>query len=104
MAAYLIANVRVHAPEQYREYVARVPALIAKHGGEYRVRGGDVVVLEGQWPPSRLIVMEFPNREAALNFYNDPEYTALKAIRLAVADSEVVLADCLDGTNPVAGQ
>lgn len=38
MPAYVIANIRVNDAERYKDYVANVPALIAKHGGEYRVR------------------------------------------------------------------
>ena len=73
MTAYLIANITVHDAELYKEYVANVPALIEKHGGRYCVRGGDPEVLEGSWTPSRFVVLEFPNREAVLALYNDPE-------------------------------
>ena len=47
--AFLLANVAVRDPDRYREYVENVPALIRKHGGVYRVRGGDFEVLEGDW-------------------------------------------------------
>ncbi len=43
-----------------------MPLLIEKHGGKYRGRDGDSQVLEGNWSPSRLIILEFPDREAAL--------------------------------------
>jgi uncharacterized protein (DUF1330 family) len=48
MSTYLIANIRVNDSEVYKDYVENVPALIEKHGGEYRVRGGETQVLEGQ--------------------------------------------------------
>jgi uncharacterized protein (DUF1330 family) len=93
MAAYLIANIHVHDAERYKEYVAAVPVLIAKHGGCYRVRGGELSVLEGHWSPDRLIVLEFPNRAAALAFYNDPAYAPLRSLRQSVTDSDLVLVD-----------
>ena len=93
MPAYVIANIRVNDAERYKNYVANVPALIAKHGGEYRVRGGEFEVLEGQWTPDRLVVLEFPNREAALAFYNDPDYAPFRSLRQSVTDSSVVIVD-----------
>ena len=93
MAAYLIANIRVNDPGRYKEYVTAVPALIAKHGGQYRVRGGETQVLEGPWTPDRLVVLKFPDREAALAFYNDPEYEPYRDLRQAVTDSSVVIVD-----------
>ena len=93
MRAYLIANIHVQDAERYKEYVASVPALIAKHGGQYRVRGGEAQALEGQWTPDRLIILEFPDRAAALAFYNDPAYEPLKALRQAITDSSLVVVD-----------
>ena len=93
MPAYVIANICVHDAERYKDYVANVPALIAKHGGEYRVRGGEFEVLEGQWTPDRLVVLEFPDREAALAFYNDPDYAPFRSLRQSVTDSSVVIVD-----------
>ncbi|MDH3420953.1 MAG: DUF1330 domain-containing protein [Gammaproteobacteria bacterium] len=93
MPAYVIANIRVNDAERYKDYVANVPALIAKHGGEYRVRGGEFEVLEGQWTPDRLVVLEFPDREAALAFYNDPDYAPFRSLRQSVTDSSVVIVD-----------
>src|SRR5437879_5184522 len=58
MAAYLIADITVHDPDGYKAYAADVSALIAKHGGKYLVRGGGVDVLEGDWTPARLIIVE----------------------------------------------
>ncbi len=96
MPAYLIANIRVNDAERYKAYVEAVPALIAKHGGRYRVRGGEAQVLEGAWTPDRLVVLEFPDREAALAFYNDPDYAPYRSLRQSVTDSSVVIADGYD--------
>jgi uncharacterized protein (DUF1330 family) len=93
MTAYLIANITVHDAERYKEYVANVPALIEKHGGRYCVRGGDPEVLEGSWTPSRFVVLEFPNREAVLALYNDPEYQPYKRLRQSATDSNLIVVD-----------
>ena len=96
MPTYLIANIRVKDAERYKDYVANVPALIERHGGKYRVRGGDFEVLEGPWSPDRLVVLEFPDREAALAFYNDPDYEPFRSLRQSVTDSSVILVDGFD--------
>lgn len=93
MPVYLIADITVHDAERYREYVENVPALIRKHGGVYRVRGGDLQILEGDWSPSRLIVLEFPDRDAALAFHNDPEYEPYRNLRQSISDSNLVIVD-----------
>ena len=96
MSVYLIADVALRDPESYREYVENVPPLIEKHGGRYRVRGGDTQVLEGEWTPSRLIVLEFPDRAAALAFYNGQEYEPYKALRHSISDSNLVIVEGCD--------
>jgi uncharacterized protein (DUF1330 family) len=93
MPAYLIANIHVNDAERYKDYVAAVPALIEKHGGRYRVRGGESQVLEGAWTPDRFVVLEFPSREAALAFYNDSDYVPLRSLRQSVTTSNVLIID-----------
>lgn len=97
VAAYLIADIRVDDVDRYQDYVANVPALVARHGGRYRVRGGAVDVLEGPWSPGRLVILEFPDRAAALAFYNDPAYAPFKALRQAVTASAVAIVDGWNG-------
>jgi uncharacterized protein (DUF1330 family) len=79
----------------YEEYKAKVPALIRKHGGEYLVRGGNFVVLEGDWKPSRLVVFRFPDVASAQALYNDPEYQPLKALRQRVSKMDIVAIEGL---------
>jgi uncharacterized protein (DUF1330 family) len=91
--AFLIADITLHDPQRYKEYVEKVPAIIASHGGRYLVRGGATDVLEGDWVPSRLIVLQFPDKEAAMRFYRDPRYQALKDIRVSAADAKLVIVE-----------
>lgn len=95
MAVFIIADIALHDARRYRVYVDNVPALVAKHGGRYRVRGGEWEVLEGTWSPSRLIVLEFPDREAALAFYNDPAYEPYRQLRQSISDGNVILVEGL---------
>ena len=97
MGAYLIADVNLHLkdPVVYEEYRKVVPALIQKHGGRYLVRGGTYEVLEGDWKPGRLIVLEFPSMEHARGFYESEEYRAIKPLRADNARSNLVLVEGL---------
>ena len=96
MSAYMIVDLDVHEQQGFQEYRAGVPALIAKHGGEYLVRGGDFEVIEGDWQPHRLALFRFPNRQAIRNFHDDPEYAELKALRQRTSSTIVVAVDGID--------
>ena len=50
MSAYLLANITVNNPENYKEYVEKVKSIVEKFDGEYLVRGGEMSVIEGDWP------------------------------------------------------
>lgn len=77
-----------------REYAPPTARLIAKHGGVYRVRGGEPEQLEGERPlPDAFVVLEFPTREAARAWYGDPDYGPLTRLRQAHARTALVLVD-----------
>lgn len=93
MAAYLIIDITVHDPPTYDEYRQLVPPIVARHGGQYVVRGGDPRNVEGDWAPTRLVVLSFADRAAALGFLDDPEYAPIKAMRHAAATSQGIVVD-----------
>ncbi len=93
MAAYIIADIEVTDPEAFQEYRARVPAVIAAHGGRYLARGGETVALEGGWVPGRCVVLEFPDMTAARTFWNSPDYAPLLAIREKSTRSRIIMVD-----------
>jgi uncharacterized protein (DUF1330 family) len=93
MPAYVIVNVTIHDPDAYAEYAAGTPAAAAAYGGRFLVRGGEVTPKEGDWRPQRLVVLEFPDMEAARRWYDSPEYTPLRAIRERAATSDLVMVE-----------
>lgn len=96
MSAYLVVHVDVHDPVRYDTYRALAPASIRQYGGRYLTRGGATEVLEGDWEPKRLVLLEFPSVERARAFWHSPEYAEAKALRMAAATSEMVLLEGLD--------
>jgi uncharacterized protein (DUF1330 family) len=95
MPAYLIVDVEVTDPEQYEKYKAVAPAAIAKYGGRYLVRGGAHTTLEGSWRPHRMVLLEFPDVEAAKRFYDSPEYREARALRANAGKGSFVVVEGL---------
>ena len=92
-SAYIIANVDVTNPEQYEEYKRLSTIAMKAHGAEVCVRGGKVEVLEGDWSPSRMIVLKFPSVEAAKAFNSSVEYSAARKSREGAANMRMVLVE-----------
>lgn len=95
MAAYLIADVNVTDPAAYEGYRREVPATIAAYGGRYLARGGRTEVLEGQWHPHRLVILEFPSMARLQEWYHSPGYAPLAALRQASTSSTIVITEGL---------
>ena len=93
MNAYLVLDLTIHDMESFTEYVEKIPAVISNHGGRYAVQGQIPTVLEGDWKPERLVVIEFPSRDNAKEFLADPEAQALFAIRQRSTTSRMLLVD-----------
>ena len=91
MAAYIVVDIDVHNPAAYEVYKIGVPAIIEQYGGRYLVRGGAVEVLEGDWQPARLVIVEFADTATAKAFLDAPEYAELRKARLASTHSDLVI-------------
>jgi uncharacterized protein (DUF1330 family) len=90
MAAYLLVDCEVTDPKRYDDYKRLAQAAVAQYGGRYVVRGGETVVLEGTWKPKRIVVLEFPDLEAARKFYDSPEYRDARAARAGAAQMNMI--------------
>ena len=93
MPAYLIANIEVTAPVAYEEYRRLAPAAIAAHDGRYFARGGATIVLEGEFTPHRLMILEFSDMAKLKAFHESPEYQPLVAMRNSAARSSFVAVE-----------
>ena len=86
MSAYVVVQVNVTKPEQYKEYRELATIATQKHGGKFLVRGGEATDLEGSRPYSRLVVIEFANSAQAKVWYASPEYQKAKKAREGAGD------------------
>jgi uncharacterized protein (DUF1330 family) len=93
MTVYLIAMVDIHDGAAYEEYLEKVPAMLAKHCGEFVVRGGATDVVEGSWPPGLIVVLEFPDYADAQALLADTDYQTIATIRHRTTTSHIWLVD-----------
>ena len=93
MAAYAILDVDVHDAEGYTEYRGLSGPSVEQYDGRFLVRGGAVETIEGEWQPSRFVVIEFPTMDQAKTWYNSPEYTKARAIRQRTAHSKAIFVE-----------
>ena len=93
MTAYVIVDIDVRDAEGYEEYKKLAPASIELHGGRYIARGGRTETLEGDWLPSRLVILEFESTEQAKKWLNSEEYREARAMRHKTAHSQMVVIE-----------
>ena len=93
MAAYVIFNyLQVFDEEKILDYRRQAHPTVGKYGGRVNVGPGEMLVLEG--PASCfMIIAEFADVASARAWYESPEYQAAKAIRVKVAEGEIVLVE-----------
>jgi len=85
-AAYVIVEMKITDPEQYKQYMAAAPATITDYGGEYVVRGGRHESLEGDWQPARVAVLKFPSYEKAKAWYDEGAYRSVRTKRAGATE------------------
>jgi uncharacterized protein (DUF1330 family) len=96
---YLIASLRVKNLEEYMQrYGMPAIAQLKEIGAEIEVASAEAAVLEGEWDCNWTVVIRFPSKEIATEYYNSPRYTPLRTLRInELTDSgSVVLVEGFD--------
>ena len=96
---YWLAQVEVTDPERYKDYVAANQIAFCKYGARYVVRAGRHEAVEGACRP-RLVVIEFPDYQAALACYRSPEYQHAITLRQGHAVADIAVVEGYDGPQP----
>ena len=95
-AVYMIGDVDIKNIEEYKKYMEKVKPMIESYGGEYLIRGGEIYALETNlWEPTRMVLVKFPNKKIAMEWYNSDEYKPYKNIRLKNALSNILMVQGL---------
>jgi uncharacterized protein (DUF1330 family) len=87
---YVVIDVAIRDVDRYLAYMAQVAPAITAAGGRYRARGGAFTTYEGDWRPSRMVLLEFPSQQAWESFYYGDEYEAIKPIRDEVSTARMI--------------
>lgn len=93
MKAYAIVQETIKDQAMFDTYRSGVVATLEPFGGKFVVRGGRLTIVEGEWPHPRLVVIEFPSRQAAEDWYKSPEYQKVLPLRLKSAAGNFVIVD-----------
>ena len=86
-------DIQVNDVEGYEDYKRLAPPSIAAHGGKYLARGGQTEVFEGDWSPSRLVILQFEDIEQARKWLNSTEYSAARELRHKTARTNMVVIE-----------
>ena len=98
MSAYFICTMVIHDPETYRKYTALTPATLARYGGRFLTRGDTVLTVEGPAFTERLVLIEFPDQDTALSWYNDADYQSAAEFRRLASTGRMILQPGRDNT------
>jgi uncharacterized protein (DUF1330 family) len=97
MPAYVIVEIEIVDPAGYEEYKKQASDTVYKYGGKYIVRGGKTEVLEGDWDPKRIVILEFPTTARAKEWLNCEEYREPRQLRHKTARARMILVEGFDG-------
>jgi uncharacterized protein (DUF1330 family) len=96
MPVYVIAAVEeAWDQEKLVQYREGNTAVVAEHGGRFVARGGDSAVLEGDWDPKRIVIIEFPDVDAARGWYESDGYAPLRELRSSASKTNIVVVEGL---------
>ena len=91
---FMLVDVDIHNIEEYKKYLEKVKPMVEKFGGKYLIKGGEIDAKETDlWKPTRIVLVQFPNKISALNWYNSEEYRPLKNLRLNNATSNILFIE-----------
>jgi uncharacterized protein (DUF1330 family) len=95
MTAYVIADIEVTDPEGFEVYKKLSGPAVEQYGGKYIARGGRVETLEGDWAPTRLVLLQFDSLEQVRRWWTSPEYEKAMAIRHTTATARLIAVEGL---------
>jgi len=93
MTAYAIAHLRdVDLNAEIVDYIKRIDETLVPFGGRFLIHGVTPEVMEGPWDGD-LVVIAFPDRDAAHAWYASPGYQAILPLRTQNSRSAAIILD-----------
>ncbi len=95
MPAYVVVDIEQSDPERAARYRELSGPSVERHGGRFLVRGGNLSVLDGDWEPQRLVVIEFASVDAARTWFDSDDYREARAVRKGAGSWNMVVVEGL---------
>lgn len=87
MTKLVIVDLTVKNKALLAEYSSQAADTIAKYNGQF-IAKGQIEILHGDAAHPMKAVIEFPDADSALSWYNSEEYQALVSLRDSGMDSQ----------------
>lgn len=91
MASYVIAQITINDRDGYSNYEAGFMEIFSRYEGTMLSVDEDPAVLEGQWSYTRTVLIQFPDKEKALAWYESDAYQELAQHRFNSSNGNIVL-------------
>lgn len=91
MSVYLIAQLEIHDRDRYAEYSNGFMEIFSRYKGKLLSVDESPELLEGEWPFTRTVLIEFPSAEEARSWYESDAYQRLAQHRFAASDGNIIM-------------
>jgi uncharacterized protein (DUF1330 family) len=91
--AHVIVDMQITDPQRYESYRRLAGPAVEAAGGRYLARGGATEVLEGDRVPNRVVILEFPDLDAARAWYDSPQYVEARGAREGAATGSFIAVE-----------
>lgn len=89
---YAVVQMTVTDPDAFAAYARQAGPALEKWGAKPEAMSAEPTRLEGDAPlPGRIVLLSFPDRDAALGWINDPEFAEVHALRRSAGQCEIAL-------------
>jgi uncharacterized protein (DUF1330 family) len=93
--AYVVVDITPTDADRAARYRELSGPSVERHGGRFLARGGALTVLEGNWEPARIVIIEFPSSDAAQVWFDSDDYRQARAVREGAGTWRMVVVDGL---------
>jgi uncharacterized protein (DUF1330 family) len=91
VSVYALAQISIHDRARYDRYASQFMRVLGGFDGRVLAADEAPVVMEGTWPHQKVVLIEFPNRDAFERWAYSPEYTEIAKDRIAATTGCVLL-------------
>jgi uncharacterized protein (DUF1330 family) len=91
VSVYALAQLTIHDRARYDRYVAQFARVLRPYRGRVLAADESPAVLEGEWPHTKVVIIEFPDRAELERWAFSPEYQEIAQNRIAATSGSVLL-------------